>query len=80
MIIRQDERAIRIKNVLLPLLSQVCGETGSRVEENRILFWFSTEENALTGQAAIGDYMGDSGVDFQTVNHGRTVILILLRP
>jgi hypothetical protein len=80
MITRADTRAMKVRDLLMPMLTLTYGETGCRVEDNRLIFNFSTEDNATFGQASIFEFLEANEIRGRLINDNRrTVILILKR-
>lgn len=67
-----------IRSDLLPELESRFGELLSRLEGNRLLFKFKSEENAICGAVAINSYIENRGIPGSLVsNNGRSAILIV---
>jgi hypothetical protein len=79
MIVRQSEQAIRLRDVLLPVLKKKYRDVSERIEDHRIIFCFGSEEASITGQADIREYLDSHDIPGRVIEYRRTVILILPR-
>lgn len=79
MIVRHTEEAIRLRDILIPVLKKRYKDIVSRVEDNRVIFNFGSEEASITGQTDIREYLDCHDIPGRVIEYRRTVILILPR-
>lgn len=77
MIIRQSEKAILLRDILMERFTRKYSDVSARVEGNRILFNFGSEEASILGQTDMREYLETYDIPGRVIEYRRTVILIL---
>lgn len=77
MIIRQSEKALLLRDILLEGFTKKYSDVSSRVEGNRVIFSFSRDEDTISGQTDIREFLDVNEILGRVIEYRRSVILIL---